>query len=199
GAPMMERQEHLEKSLRKSTDISSRREKVAAEAERESVKIKQAEYMENRIGEEFDGVISGVVATGAFVELADTLIEGMIPVSAMRDDYYVFDPERRQLVGRKTRKTVTLGARVRVRVTRADRRLRHIDFELVEADFRVQEKTGGRFSGKTTITGRAGSGGRRVGSGAPSVGREGKKRSGGFFPGGAGRGSASGKPSRRRR
>lgn len=139
GTPTIERVDQLGRILDKAAESSSRREKLANEAERESVKIKQAEYMEGRIGEEYDGVISGIVPSGAFVELSETLIDGMVSVATLHDDYYVFDPDRRQLVGDRTRKILALGFPVRVRVVRADRRLRRIDFELVDTELPVEK------------------------------------------------------------
>ena len=126
----------MERSLQKAAAISSRREKISEEAERESIKIKQVEFMEDKIGQEFDGLVSGVISAGAFVELTETLTDGLIPVAAMEDDYYIFDQDRKQLVGQRTRCVLGLGAHVRVRLLRADRRLRQIDFALVDAVWR---------------------------------------------------------------
>jgi len=138
GIPDTDQLNQMEHSLQKAADISSRREKISEEVERESIKIKQAEYMEDKIGQEFDGVVSGVISAGVFVELTETLTDGLVPVAAMEDDYYIFDPERKQLVGKRTRRVLVLGASVRVRVLRADRRLRQIDFALVDAAWRTQ-------------------------------------------------------------
>ena len=134
AAPSLERLDNLDKMLRKTADISSQREKQAEKAERESIKIKQVEFMEGKIGEEYEGVISGVVQSGIFVELEDSLIDGMVHVSNLVDDYYVFDTDRRQLVGERTKRVFRLGSRVRIRVLHADRRLRRIDFELIRVD-----------------------------------------------------------------
>jgi ribonuclease R len=181
GMPSLDRLDHLERFLRKAADISSQREKIADEAERESIKIKQVEFMEDKIGEEFDGVISGIVQSGAFVELTDTLIEGLVPVAMMRNDYYVFDPDRRQLVGERTRQVLRLGARVRVRVVRADRRLRHIDFELVQVADAVRAarttRTRTRAPARTrsTATARARPAPKR-GRRPPGPGRTGRRR-----------------------
>lgn len=136
GVPDIDRLDQIEKSLHKTASVSSRREKTAEEVERESIKIKQAEYMEDKIGQEFDGVVSGVISAGVFVELTETLTDGLISVAAMEDDYYVFDRDRRQLVGERTRQVLGLGAAVRVRLLRADKRLRQIDFALVDAAWR---------------------------------------------------------------
>jgi ribonuclease R len=134
GPVSAERRDHLERALDKAADIASKREKLADEVERESIKIKQTEYMETRIGESFDGVISGMIPNGFFVELSDTLIEGMVSLASLKDDYYVLDALTRRLIGSRSGRTFHLGMRVHVMVVRADRRLRHIDFELIRAE-----------------------------------------------------------------
>ena len=136
GSLTTDRIDQLDKVLRKTSDIASKREKLAEEVERESIKIKQAEYMEDKIGDEFDGVISGVVTSGLFVELEDSLIDGLIHISNLTDDYYHFDRERRQLVGERSRRVFRLGLKVKIRVLQADRRLRRIDFTLVHVEDR---------------------------------------------------------------
>lgn len=138
----IDRMEQLEQAFRKTSEIASRREKLAEEVERESIKIKQAEYMENHIDEEFDGVISGIVPSGLFVELVDSLIDGLIHISSLADDYYHFDKERRQLIGERTRTMFRLGQKLRVRVLKADKRLRRIDFSLVESEDMSQAEKG---------------------------------------------------------
>ncbi|SVD96886.1 uncharacterized protein METZ01_LOCUS449740, partial [marine metagenome] len=130
----MDRIDELNKVLRKTSEIASQREKRAEEVERESVKIKQAEYMENKIGEEFDGVVSGAVPSGVFVELEESLIDGLIHVSDLTDDYYQFDRDHRRLIGARTQKVFRLGVKVRVRVIKADRSLRRINFALVHVE-----------------------------------------------------------------
>ena len=112
---------------------SSECERRAEEAERETVKLKKVEYMRDRIGEEFDGVISGLTKWGAYVELENT-IEGLVHVTNMRDDHYDYREEQYELVGEHTRKVYKLGQKVRVRVLDADRLQRTIDFEFCEAE-----------------------------------------------------------------
>ena len=131
GSLSMDRIDELDKILRKTSEIASQREKRAEEVERESVKIKQTEYMEKKIGEEFDGVVSGAVPSGVFVELKDSLIDGLIHVSNLTDDYYQFDRDHMRLVGTRTHKVFRLGVKVRVRVIEANRNLRRINFALV--------------------------------------------------------------------
>ena len=150
GIPATDQLDQMERSLHKAAAISSRREKISEEAERESIKIKQAEFMEDKVGQEFDGVVSGVISAGVFVELTDTLTDGLIPVAAMEDDYYIFDKDRKQLVGKRTRLVLGLGANVRVRLLRADRRLRQIDFALIKADWRKQSAAETREMKKRT-------------------------------------------------
>lgn len=111
---------------------SSEREIIAANAERASIKYKAVEFMKARMGEEFEGRISGMKEWGIFVELNDTHIEGMIPVRELGDDFYSFDEENYQIVGRRTRETFTLGDPLRIKIKRADLGKRMLDFELIE-------------------------------------------------------------------
>lgn len=127
------RREHYEKILFEVADHSSRTERRADESEREVSKLKKVEYMEGHIGETFEGVISGVTSWGMYVELPNT-IEGMIRVSEMQDDYYIYDGEHYQMVGEHTKKVYKLGQKVTIEVVNADKILRTIDFALVEAE-----------------------------------------------------------------
>ncbi len=117
---------HLERVAR----IASERELVALEAERESVKMKQVEYMQRHLGDEFEGIISGVVPFGIFVEITDLLVEGLVHISDLEDDYYVHDEKNYRLMGERTQKTYRLGDPVRVRVVRVQPDERQIDFVL---------------------------------------------------------------------
>ena len=110
---------------------SSEMEARAAEAERASVKYKMVEFMKDRLGEEFDGSISGVTEWGIYVELADTHIEGMVALRDMSDEFYAFDEEEYAAVGSRTGRKFVLGDRVRIRVKNADLRLKQLDFEMV--------------------------------------------------------------------
>lgn len=127
------RTQHYEKILFEVADHSSRTERRADEAEREVDKLKKVEYMMDHIGETFEGVISGVTGWGMYIELPNT-IEGMIRVSEMKDDYYIYDEERYQMVGEHTKKIYKLGQKVTVEVVSADKILRTIDFALVEVE-----------------------------------------------------------------
>lgn len=125
------RLEVLNRRIPESADQSSIREQVAEEAERECLDLKKAEYMEQRIGETFEGVISSVLSFGFFVELPNT-VEGLVHVSSLTDDYYTFWEKEMVLFGQHTKKTFRIGDKVRVQVVRVDVDQRNIDFELVE-------------------------------------------------------------------
>lgn len=121
---------HYEEILSRVAAQCSDRERRAEEAEREVVKMKKAEYMRSRIGEEYDGVISGVTKWGIYVELANT-VEGLVHVADMRDDHYEFAEQTYELVGEHSGKTYKLGQTVRVRVADADKLQRTVNFEIV--------------------------------------------------------------------
>ena len=126
-----DRMAHYEKILPEVATQSSEMERRAEEAERETVKLKKVEYMQERIGEVFEGVISGITKWGAYVELPNT-IEGLVHVVNMKDDHYEYREEQYELVGEHFRNVYKLGQRVRVRVLGADRLQRTIDFEFCE-------------------------------------------------------------------
>lgn len=109
---------------------SSKMERRAVEAERDTVALKKTEFMQDKVGEIFDGVISSVVKFGLFIELPNT-VEGLVHISAMKDDYYQFFPERMMLIGERTGKIFRIGQPVKVRLTKADVETREIDFELI--------------------------------------------------------------------
>ena len=122
---------HYEEILDQVALQSSTMERRAQEAERETVKMKKAEYMENHIGEVFEGVISGVTDWGFYVELPNT-VEGLVHVNALTDDYYIYDPARYTLTGEKNKRSFAMGQTVTVRVSEADPRERSVDFVLAE-------------------------------------------------------------------
>lgn len=130
GRMTEERAEHYEKILPEVAAQCSIKERSAEEAEREVVKMKKAEYMQSRIGEEYEGVISGVTKWGAYVELPNT-VEGLVHVADMRDDHYELAEEIYELTGECTGKRYKLGQPVRVRVIDADRLQRTVNFEFV--------------------------------------------------------------------
>ncbi|MEX1189559.1 MAG: ribonuclease R [Bacteroidia bacterium] len=111
---------------------SSEQEKKAAEAERSSVKYKQVEFLKDRIGESFKGVISGVTEWGIFVELVENKCEGLIRLRDIEDDYYFFDEESFSIIGKQNKKRYRLGDDVVVQVKRADLVKKQLDFSLVQ-------------------------------------------------------------------
>lgn len=121
---------HYEEILPKVAAQCSDRERRAEEAEREVVRMKKAEYMYSHIGEEYDGVISGVTKWGVYVELPNT-VEGLVHVADMRDDHYEFSEQTYELTGQHTGKSYKLGQPVRVCVTDADKLQRTVNFEII--------------------------------------------------------------------
>ena len=113
---------------------ASQREVVAAEAERASVKYKLVEFMQDKVGNEFDGHISGLTEWGMYVEIEPTKIEGMVALRDIRSDFFQFDDEHYTLVGRRTHKVYNLGDPVRIRVKKANQEQCLLDYELVEPD-----------------------------------------------------------------
>ena len=122
----------LQETLPPIAEQSSIRERVAMEAERGSVKVMQAEYMKRHLGDEFEGVIGGVASFGFFVEINDLLVEGLIRVRDLADDYYLYDERQYALRGRSRGRVFRLGDRVRVRVVSVNPAERKMDFELVD-------------------------------------------------------------------
>lgn len=125
------RRMHYESILDEVAKQASQTERRAEEAERETVKLKKCEYMENHIGEEFEGVISGVTEWGFFVELPNT-VEGLVRVTDLTDDFYEFYEDSYELVGSATNRRYKLGQRVKVIVDSTDKVMRTIDFKLVQ-------------------------------------------------------------------
>ncbi|MDE5791527.1 MAG: ribonuclease R [Muribaculaceae bacterium] len=110
---------------------SSEMEQLAANAERSSIRYKQVEFMRDRLGEIYDGVISGVTEWGFYVELADNMCEGLVPIRDLADDYYDLDEQNYCLIGRKHGNKYTLGDQVKVQVARADLERKQLDFALI--------------------------------------------------------------------
>lgn len=121
---------HYSSILPVVAESNSKNERRAQEAEREVEKLKKVQYMGKRIGNEYDGIISGVTAYGFYVELANT-IEGMVRISTIPDDFYIYDENEMALIGKEYGKTYILGQQVRVKVVHVDKLLRTVDFELV--------------------------------------------------------------------
>ena len=125
--------EHYNGILTLVSDKSSKLERRAEEAERETVKLKKAQYMEERIGEEFTGVISGVTEWGVYVELPNT-VEGLVHISKLPGDRYVYDEAAYEMKGTAHGKRFILGQEVKVKVDSVDTFLRTIDFSMVEPE-----------------------------------------------------------------
>ncbi len=119
--------------LERQCDHCSEREKAAVEAERASVKLKQVAYIQQHLGETFDGVINGVARHGVYVELTDILIEGLVHVRDLDDDYYDYDEQRYAVIGRRRGRMFRLGDPVRVVVAAANIETREIDFVFADA------------------------------------------------------------------
>jgi len=133
--------QHLNKEKWPSIDLieeasihSSQREQLATKAERDSIKFMQIKFMENHIGEEFDGVISGVTDRGIYVEIIENKCEGMVRIKDVPGDYYFFDDRNHALIGERTKKIYQLGDLVKVTVAKADLIKRHLDFTMVQED-----------------------------------------------------------------
>ena len=109
-------------------------EKKAADAERTSVKYKQAEYLADKIGQVFPALISGVSKWGIYAEIEDSKCEGMIPIGSLKDDYYMLDEDNYQVIGRRHGRCYKLGYPVHIRVRHVDLLKKQIDFELVDDD-----------------------------------------------------------------
>ena len=122
--------ENLTQRLEKTAAHASDQERNAEEAERETVDLKKAVYMSDRIGEKYDGLISGITSFGIFVELENT-VEGLVRLSDMEDDYYVYDQQQLTLTGERTKKEYHIGDAVQIKVEGVNLRQREIDFTLV--------------------------------------------------------------------
>jgi ribonuclease R len=131
---------HLDGSMIRSSELTtyeklsiqcSEREMKAVTAERDSIKYKQVEYMSDKVGQVFDGIITGVTDWGIYVEEKESRSEGMVRLSNIRGDFFTHEPNKYRVKGGKTGKTYTLGSEIRVKLTRADMEERVLDFELV--------------------------------------------------------------------
>ena len=111
---------------------ASERENVAAEAERESIKYKLVEFMQDKVGQEFDGHVSGVTEWGIYVEIDPTKIEGMIPYRTIKSDFFLYDEEHYRAIGRRTHRSIRLGDPLRIRVKGTSLEQKLLDYELVE-------------------------------------------------------------------
>ncbi|CAM3699466.1 ribonuclease R [Marinicrinis lubricantis] len=154
------RHEYLTGRMEDIAKQSSQRERVAVEAERDTDKLKKAEFMLDKVGEEYEGIISGVTNFGMFVELENT-VEGLIRLSDLSDDYYHYDERHLALIGERTSRVFRIGDEVKVRVARVNMDDYNIDFEMVDMKPRPQKVSvvpGSGFSGKRKKKGAAGAG-----------------------------------------
>lgn len=126
------RTDHLKGILPNIALHASERERMAMEAERESVHRQKIKFMADKVGEEYDGFITGVAAYGFFVELETFFVEGMVRVSSIPDDYYIYHEKQHAIIGERSRRIFRIGDKVRVRVERVDLESRTIDFTLQE-------------------------------------------------------------------
>jgi ribonuclease R len=139
-----ERREELEEDLPDVGRHTSEMEVRATEAEREILQWKKVRFMADKVGDTFEGYVTGVTAFGLFVELVEHYVEGLVHVSTMADDYYRFSEQTHALFGENTRKTYRLGDRVTVQVVRVDQERRQIDLGLEEILEAVSEEGGRR-------------------------------------------------------
>ena len=126
-------EEQYKNYAKERAEQSSEREKIATKVERDAESIKKAEYMEKRIGQEYDGIVSSITSFGMFVELENT-VEGLIRFEDIGNEYYIYDEERKQLIGEQTNKVYKIGDKVKIKVKNANKLLRQIDFEIVEGE-----------------------------------------------------------------
>ena len=128
-----DRETELRAALEVIGDRSSERERAAADAERELMDWRKAAFMADRVGDEFDGVVTGVKEYGFYVELDEFFIEGLVHISALVDDVYEYQERKHRLIGQRTRREFRLGDRVRVSVNRVDQARHLIDFSVVKS------------------------------------------------------------------
>jgi len=121
-----------EDELHNIADESSQSERRADEAERELMEWKKMKFMEQHVGDEFDGLIVSVTKFGMFVELNDMFVEGLVPLGSLADDHYLYHENTRQIIGQRSRKTYSMGDPIRVLVDRIDRMQKRIQFAVVE-------------------------------------------------------------------
>lgn len=122
------------KNLESACKHSSEMELTAASAERASIKYKQAEFLSERLGQEYDGVISGVTEWGLYVEINENKCEGLVPMRDLDDDYYEFDEKNYCVTGRSTHKVYRLGDPIRIQIARVDMAKKQVDFALIRTE-----------------------------------------------------------------
>ena len=120
--------------LHSIAEESSQSERRADDAERELMEWKKAKFMQDRLGEVFDGLITSVTKFGFFVELTDLFVEGLVPLNTLTDDYYTYHENTREIIGQRTRKIYKIGARMKVIVDRIDPVEKKINFAVFEEE-----------------------------------------------------------------
>lgn len=195
------RHEYLNARMGDIARQSSERERIAVDAERDTDALKKAEFMLDKVGEEFEGMISSVTNFGIFVELSNT-VEGLIRLSDLADDYYHFHEKLHALVGERTSRMFRIGDEVKVRVARVNMADHTIDFEMVDMKPRQQRPGGGSGDGRRKQQaadgrGKGGGGKRSAGGGFNSMQghRDAKRKKGAGQPSGAGGVQAAGRSS----
>jgi ribonuclease R len=155
GLMTEERSAQLNEDLPEMARHTSERERRADEAERELVQWKKVRFMADKVGDEFEGYITGVTAFGLFIELIEHFVEGLVHISTMADDYYRFVDRAHILRGENTGRVYRLGDRVRVQVVKVDMERRQIDLGLVEILDRIRESERHRGPRRSTAVPKA--------------------------------------------
>lgn len=140
---------HYKRILSGICKQSSEREQNAVYAERELIKIKQIEYMARHVGDEFDGIISGIVTHGLFVEIMDILVEGMVRFRDIEDDYYEYDERNHRAVGRRHGKTFRAGDKIRIKLLKVNMENKKIDFVLAGEEGSGKSNSGNSLGNKS--------------------------------------------------
>ena len=122
--------EKYKEQATKYSQTSSEREKIAQKVEREAIAIKKAEYMQNKIGKEYEGIVSGITAFGMFVELENT-VEGLIKFEDLGNEYFIYNDENKTLIGENSKKIYKIGEKIRIKVIYANKQLRRINFKAI--------------------------------------------------------------------
>lgn len=122
--------EKYKEQATKYSQTSSEREKIAQKVEREAIAIKKAEYMQNKIGKEYDGIVSGITAFGMFVELENT-VEGLIKFEDLGNEYFIYNDENKTLIGENSKKVYKIGDKIKIKVIYANKQLRRINFKAI--------------------------------------------------------------------
>jgi len=141
--------EHLEARLPETAQHTSRRERIAMEAEREMVDLKKMQFMRDKIGEEYDGFITGVAQFGLFVELVELFVEGMVPVATLPQDYYVHLEKAHALVGERSRVRYRIADRIRVKVASVNEARKQVEFALAGSQGQPVQAASGVVTGES--------------------------------------------------